>query len=173
MADKKYITDLIDPALFKDLLKQIQDSRKVIESRKLTDIDGVEYGSVEHIDKDKSVKYTIRGVHVPMDKIFKYARGNCNTCNSKGYTVVHIDKKYVKEPGDYVLVSSEPVDGLSKEEMGIWREKMAREKAWRAMLPCQCALKKALKKEPDLYANELGNIIVRIEYEEVPLDEGA
>lgn len=173
MPDKKHIKDLINPAVLKELLKQIQDSRKVVENRKLTDIDGVEYGSVEHTDTDRHVKYIIRGVHVPMDEIFKYAQSNCKECNSKGYKICHIDKRHVRDPGDFVLVSTEPLDDLSKEEMKLWREKMAREKAWRAMLPCQCALKKALRKEPDLRASDLGNILVRIEYEEIPLGEGA
>ena len=173
MSEKKPIRDVLDPATLTNLLKQVQNTRKVIESRKLTDIDGVEYGSVEHMDTDKHVKYVLSGVHVPMDEIFKYAQSKCNVCNSKGYKVVNIDKRKIQEPGDYVLISSQPLDDLTPEQLKLWKENVAKQNAWRTMLPCQCALKRALKKERDLYANDWGNILVRIAYEETPFGEGA
>ena len=156
--EKKPLIMELDQVNFTLAAKELMKTRKVVDETTVT------YGTVEHRLGDK--KYVITAEHVPIDYIFKYASSNCKMCTyGKGYYVAHVEKHKIPNPEDYVMLSTVPIKEMSEEEQNIWREKEKLNKFWRVMYPCQCAVKRALNKEPDLLTNPSGNILLRASYE--------
>lgn len=157
MTERKSLVEELDKPNFEIALKELMKTRRVIDEST------VQYGTIEHSCGNK--KYTITATHVPIDYVFPYAKGSCKQCNSKGYQVINIEKHRIANPQDYVMLSNVPIQDMTEDEQRIWREKEKLNKFWRVMLPCRCAVTRALLKEPDILTNPDGSILLRTSYE--------
>lgn len=158
MASKKSLGEVIDGYNFKLVTQKLMSGRKVHDENTVT------YEEVEHQMGDKILK--VRGTHIPLEEIFKYASGNCKMCSyGKGYFISEIAK--TKYPNPRGLMVLEPVipEGLSEDQKKIYEERIKNEKTWRIANTCRCASEKALKKNLSWVANENRNVFIDLDYE--------
>ena len=150
-----------------NVLKHVLNSRVLNEDEETVDRKRVFFKPIEY---KGDVAYLVKTEHVVIDDVFKYAHSRCKDCNSKGYYVAHIEKAKLPNPVNYVLLSNSPTESLkdmSETQLKIWKEKMAKETAWRVMLPCHCVMKKGPTKDRSLFFNGDGSIRFRSECEEI------
>ena len=152
VAEKKSLRDLLDESNFRFVVDRI------MKTRKNEGDDRVSYEPFTH--KTGTMEIDINPVHVPTDTLFKEAKSSCKDCNSKGYQVHLIPKQRIRNPEDYIVLSEVPFRDLSEEEKKKIIEQEAKKTTWKVMLPCRCAVKRALMKDNSLLVNELGNIVV-------------
>jgi hypothetical protein len=152
-----YLHEIMDRNNFHMLTERVQKSRKVDRN------DNVTYENFNQVYKD--VSYDIKPVHVPIDYIFKYGSNSCKQCSyGKGYYVVNILKNKIPNPADYIILSDQPIKDMTDEQKKIFIELEKKKPFWRVLLPCNCAMRKAQAKEPDLLMNPTGNIVLRLTY---------
>jgi len=167
--NKKPLNEIVEKVALDHALKEIIEKRVVVANKRLTDADGVTYSPITVTSKEG--KITLNPQHVVLDEIVVYAQNRCSTCHGKGYFVRDVPKNHITDPKDFIFLSNANLDKMTEEELKLWQEHEAQNKFWRILLPCNCAMRKALRKEPDLFANSLGNVIVRIDWEKAPIDE--
>lgn len=153
---KKPLHEIVDDNNFKII------TSRILKSRKMGDNDTVTYEVFDQLVGDKI--YTITPEHVPMDYLYRYAKSKCS-CNGKGYYVTNIMKNKLQNAGDFVLLADRPINEMTDEQKKLYIEAEKKKTMWRVMLPCKCALTGAMKKEPDILANQTGNVVIRINYE--------
>jgi len=156
MSEEKKLSDVLDKAAFDILCKEIMKKRRV-------ENDDVIYELFDY--KAKGATLEIKAEHVTIDEVFDYAKSSCKQCNGKGYYIINMEKRRIPNPEDYVVMAKEPINDMPEEMKKIWIEKEKKNKFWRVMLPCRCALKVAHAKDPDFLSNGEGNILVRVKYE--------
>lgn len=146
------------------ILRHVIDSRKVIDSARLTDSDGVSYE--EFTQKSGDVELIIRPKHVTIDDVSEYANPKCRTCNSKGYMSVQIAKHKLKGASDHIILSRKPLDGLTDEQKDAIIEEEKKSTTWRIILPCECAVKRMSKNDPNFFVSDDRAIMFTLDYEE-------
>lgn len=155
---KKPLSELVDRHSYGTLCNNVLKTRKV-------DGDGhATYDKLEH--KHGDTVYMVEAIPVSIDEIKNYAKPNCNKCTEKGYYVMRVEKSKIKDPENYYMVASQPINAMSEEQRKIWIEKEKKNKYWRILYPCPCALKRAADKIDDFVHNPAGNITFRLEYQE-------
>ena len=150
-------------------LKDVMDSlnlqkalEELLKTREPKDDDSVDYTDVEYSCGGR--KYIIHGDHFPIDDIIKFSKSSCKQCNGKGYTVSNVKKTLIPDVANYIVLAKVPIREMSEEQVKIWTEKEKLNPLLRIMLPCSCALNAAKKKDPNLFANDIGNIVLQISY---------
>lgn len=138
-------------------------TQELMKTRSVSPTDEITYSPVEK--EQDGVTYVITAEHVPIEVVMKHADRNCRMCNSKGYSVRHMEKSRVPNPQDFILLSDSPIEGMTDEQKKLWMEMEKKKKMWRVMLPCRCALKNLSKKQHPIASNEIGNIVAKITYQ--------
>jgi hypothetical protein len=156
-AVRKNLEDIFDETTMKYIMKEVMKSRRVSPT------DEVSYSPVER--QQDGVTYVVKAEHVPIEDIVKHASSRCRDCNSKGYSVRHIEKAKIPNPQDYVILSDKPIDSMTDEEKKLWVEVEKKKKMWRIMLPCHCAIKGLTRVQHTIFTNATGNIVAQITYE--------
>lgn len=146
------------------VLRRALDVRKVVDTKLLTDKDGVTYD--EFIQEYKGTTYKIRPIHVSIDEVSEYANPKCNVCYGKGYYTSNISKAVLRNPGDHVILSKQPFEGASDEEKERLIAEERKSTTWRVLFPCECAVKRMRKAEPNFFLSDDRSIMLKIEYEE-------
>jgi hypothetical protein len=155
--EHKNLEDVFNPTNFKLILDEIMKSRKVSPQ------DVVSYSPIERAQD--GVTYVIKAEHVPIETVVKYASSSCKECYGKGHYVAYIVKAKVPNPQDYVILSEEPVVGMTEERKKLWLEVEKKKPTWKIMFPCRCAIKGISKKESLICSNTAGNIVTKVTYE--------
>jgi hypothetical protein len=137
--------------------------KNLMKTRKVSPEDQVTYEPVE--TELSGVRYIIKAEHIFVEEIIKYGSSNCNKCNGKGYRIVHLEKRKIPNPQDYVILSDRNIETMSEEEKKIWVEMEKKKTTWKLMLPCICAIRKMAKREGAIFSNPTGNIVARLSYE--------
>ena len=156
MGDKKLLTELLPSTTISILSKKVMKNREVIK-------DEVVYKEFEW--EEKGVTYRVIPRHVPIEDVFKWAANSCKNCSSKGYYVLQMDKGKIKNPEDFIIMSDQNLEDMSEEQKKIMIQEESRKSYWRVLLPCKCALKRMQRKMPDVLSTDLGNILVKLDYE--------
>jgi hypothetical protein len=125
--------------------------------------DTVTFKPVEIIQGDKT--YILTAAHVSVQDIAKYGQDSCRSCYGKGYFLSLIEKRRIPNPQDYLILSDKNIEAMPEPEKKNWIEVQKKEKMWKIMFPCRCALRKTAKVEPNMVSNEAGNIAFRITYQ--------
>lgn len=131
--------------------------KDIMASRKCVGEDDFSYDVLERPFGEKTYIITTR--HIPVSESMKYGNSSCNKCYGSGKKIINIEKSKIANTKDFVMLSSESTRGLSEEQI-VEQEK--KNKFWRVMLPCSCAIKRMLKKGMYIYANDMNNIVVEI-----------
>jgi len=144
--------------------KGVLKGRKVNDSAKLTDEDGVQYDEVVHRVGD--IEYVIHPKHVTLDMVSDYGNSSCRGCWGKGYNTVEVAKRSLHNPSDYIILSRRPLENLSDEEREKAIEDERKNPRWRILLACNCAIQRMSKSEPNFYVTDDRSIMLRLDYEE-------
>jgi hypothetical protein len=163
MSDEKDLAGTVDQVNFELMTQKLMATRKVLSETEVT------YDEISHGIGDKIIK--LRGTHVPLDDVYKYASGSCKVCGyGRGYFISNISKvKYPNPRGLLVLEPETPED-----PSGDYRP----EQCWKIVNVCKCASEKALKKNPSWVATQNRNVFVALDFsfedkpaEEVPVED--
>jgi hypothetical protein len=158
------IRDKVGTNSMQILMRRSLDGRKVVDGARLTDKDGVTYEEFTHDAGDKM--FVVRPKHVTIDEVSAYANLKCKICNSKGYFVANIAKAKLKGPSDHVILSNKPFEGLNEEQRNEIIEEERKRKTWRVILPCDCAVKRMSKADPNFFVSDDRAIMFTLDYEE-------
>lgn len=153
------------PEFLGNILSKDAHNRAIKElsaSRKVELDDTVTFKPVEIIQDTKT--YVLTAEHVSVQDIAKYGQDSCRSCYGKGYFLSLLEKRRIPNPQDYLVLSEKNVETMTAPEKGLWLEVQKKEKMWKIMFPCRCALRKMAKVEPNMVSNEAGNIAFRITY---------
>lgn len=149
---------IINKPLFNLITKKVMDTQKDSgDGRTFTYTE-----IVESYEKDQQIR--VLGRHFSLDKVFCNARGNCNTCNGKGYSFINIPKAKYPNPNPYLIDEETLPKDLSPEEQKRWTEEQKDVKTWRVLQPCMCAVKRTHAKHPEVLSNALHNIWLTLDY---------
>jgi len=147
----------VDQHNFKMVTEKLLSTRKVISESEIT------YDEVEHSMGDKVLK--LRGTHVPLEEVYKFAKNRCKTCSyGKGYYVTNIPKANYPDPRGHMLLEPEIPEDLSEEQREIMEAKIASIPTWKIINVCKCASERALAKNPSWVANANRNLFIDLDF---------
>jgi len=166
MSEKKDLAASVDQFNFEAVTQKLMATRKVVSETEVT------YEEVEHSMGDKILK--LRGTHVPLDDVYKYASGSCKVCSyGKGYYISNIPKIKYPQPTGLMVLEAEIPEGLSEDQVKIYEAKIAKDPNWKIINVCRCASEKALRKNPTWVATGTRTVYIALDYnfEDKPSEE--
>jgi hypothetical protein len=163
---KEALSNIIDKNSFDTITKKLLATRKVINLEETT------YEEVELRVAGKLLK--LRGIHIPLDKVYPYASGRCKTCScGKGYYISNILKSQYPDPRGFMVLEPEMPEGLSEDQQKIMQAKFDKIPTWKLINTCECAAKKALLKNSNWVSTANRNVFLELDYnfEEEPIED--
>lgn len=138
-------------------------TEKLLKTRKVVSETEIIYDEVEQSIGDKILK--LRGKHVPLDEVYKYAKNTCKQCSyGKGYFITNIPKYNYPDPRGLLLLEPEIPEGLSEEQKQIHEAKIAKIPTWKILNVCSCAAQRAQEKNPTWVANANHNLFIDLDF---------
>jgi len=166
LKNNEALMNVIDKKSFEIITGKLLATRKVVSETEII------YEEVEQKVAGKLLK--LRGIHVPLDKVYPYASSNCRICTyGKGYFISNILKHQYPDPRGFMVLEPKMPEGLSEEQQNIMQAKFEKIPTWKIINTCECAVKRALKKNPNWVSTANRNVFIELDYnfEDVPEEE--
>lgn len=161
VSDVKLDSQPLDQLIGEEAMKVI--SRQLLSNRKVVGDDNAVYEDVEHVHD--GVTYIIHGTHITFDEATRHAKSSCKKCNGMGRYILHIEKRRIQHPEDFIVLANRSLDGITEEQKSQIIEEEKKNPFWRVALPCKCTIKNLIKKHGIVLGNDLGNILLRVTYD--------
>lgn len=153
--EKTYaVEELFNSTVAKVIYKDLMDSRKFVGN------DQFIYTPIERVVEEKT--YVISTRHINISETMSYANQSCKQCYGTGKKVMCVDKKKISNTEDFIILASVPLKGLTEEQKMAIIEEEKKGKFWTVLFPCPCTIKNMLKKDKQILANDLHNIVVEV-----------
>lgn len=139
-------------------------SNEIMNSRKCTGDDKFSYDVLEKKRDNKT--YLLTPIHVSVRDVIDMGNSKCNKCYGTSKKIINILKEKIANPDDFLMLAKRSMEGLNEEQKKILIEEEKQNKFWKILLPCNCAMKKLIKKEDFILSNDMNNIIIKVICEE-------
>lgn len=139
-------------------------STEIMNDRRCAGDDRFSYKIIERKKGNKT--YILTPIHISVRDVIDMGNSRCKKCYGSGKKIISILKEKIKNPDDFLMLANRSMINLTEEQKKIIIEEEKKNKFWKILLPCDCAMKNLIKNGDFILSNNMNNIIIKVICEE-------